>query len=65
MKKFMDQDFLLSNEAAKISYITIHASKCLYLIIIVTYPAVEIAEDKKYENITQMWLYEIIISGEQ
>ncbi|WP_343101427.1 glucuronate isomerase [Romboutsia sp. MSSM.1001216sp_RTP31141st1_G3_RTP31141_220114] len=56
MKKFMDQDFILSNEIAKILYHN-NASKMPIFDYHCHLPAVEIAEDKEYENITQMWLY--------
>jgi glucuronate isomerase len=56
MKKFMDEDFLLSTDVAKELY---HGYACKMPIF--DYhchlPAIEIAQDKEYENITQMWLY--------
>ncbi len=56
MKKFMDKDFILSSETAKTLYHN-HASKMPIFDYHCHLPAVEIAEDKEYENITQMWLY--------
>ena len=56
MKKFMDQDFILSNETAKFLYHN-NASKMPIFDYHCHLPAVEIAENKSYENITQMWLY--------
>ena len=55
MKQFMDKDFLLTNEVAKE----------LFFDVANTMPIVdyhchidpkEIAEDRKFENITQVWL---------
>ncbi|MGL6105507.1 glucuronate isomerase [Romboutsia sp.] len=56
MKKFMDSDFILSNETAKILYHK-YASNMPIFDYHCHLPAIEIAEDKSYENITQMWLY--------
>ncbi|WP_424245248.1 glucuronate isomerase [Elusimicrobium posterum] len=55
MKKFLDKDFLLSTETAKKLY-----HECAALKPIVDYHChinpKEIAEDRKFENITQVWL---------
>jgi glucuronate isomerase len=56
MKKFMDQDFILSNEVAKILYHN-NASKMPIFDYHCHLPAIEIAQDKEYENVTQLWLY--------
>ena len=56
MKKFMDKDFLLNSDTAKTLYYN-HAAKMPIFDYHCHLPAVEIAEDKEYENITQMWLY--------
>ncbi|RDY27329.1 glucuronate isomerase [Romboutsia weinsteinii] len=56
MKKFMDNDFLLNTDVAKELYHN-HASNMPIFDYHCHLPAVEIAEDKSYENITQMWLY--------
>lgn len=56
MKKFMDNDFILSSETAKTLYHN-NASKMPIFDYHCHLPAVEIAQDKKYENLTQMWLY--------
>lgn len=56
MKKFMDDDFLLSNKTANelyndyAKYMPIFDYHCHL-------DAKEIYEDKRYENITQLWLY--------
>ena len=55
MKKFMDEDFLLSNETAKILY-----HQYAEVMPIIDYHChispQEIYEDRKFENITQVWL---------
>ena len=56
MKTFMDKDFLLNSNTAKTLYHN-HAAKMPIFDYHCHLPAVEIAEDKTYENITQMWLY--------
>lgn len=56
MKTFMDKDFLLNSDTAKTLYHN-HAAKMPIFDYHCHLPAVEIAEDKTYENITQMWLY--------
>ena len=56
MKKFMDQDFILTNDTAKNLYHN-NAVKMPIFDYHCHLPAVEIAQDKEYENITQMWLY--------
>ncbi|MGL4913897.1 MAG: glucuronate isomerase [Romboutsia sp.] len=56
MKNFMDQDFILTNDTAKNLYHN-NAAKMPIFDYHCHLPAVEIAQDKQYENITQMWLY--------
>jgi len=54
-KKFMSEDFLLDSEAAKWLYHT--ASENLPIIDYHCHvPPKDIAEDKKYSNITELWL---------
>lgn len=55
MKKFMDQDFLLSTETAKILYHE-YAEKTPILDYHCHINPQEIAEDRHFENITQVWL---------
>lgn len=56
MKEFLDRDFLLETETAKKLYHDFAET-----LPIIDYHChidpLEIAEDKKYENITQIWLY--------
>ncbi|MBE7030323.1 MAG: glucuronate isomerase [Ruminococcaceae bacterium] len=56
MKPFMDKDFLLQTETAKALYHN-HAKKMPIIDYHCHLSPQEIAEDKKYENITQVWLY--------
>ncbi|MDO8952038.1 MAG: glucuronate isomerase [Draconibacterium sp.] len=56
MKKFMDKDFLLHTETAKELYHN-HAAKMLIFDYHCHINPKEIAEDKRFENITQIWLY--------
>ena len=55
MKKFMDQDFLLSTDTAKWLY-----HEAAEHMPIIDYHChinpQEIAEDRKFDNITQVWL---------
>ena len=57
MKKFMDYDFLLESEPARRLYHDYAAGMPIY-----DYhshlPADQIAEDRRFENITQIWLYD-------
>ena len=55
MKQFMDKDFLLSNETAKVLYHD-YAAKMPILDYHCHIPPQEIWEDRKFENITQIWL---------
>lgn len=55
MKKFMDQDFLLSSETAKHLYHD-YAAKMPILDYHCHINPKEIFEDREFENITQMWL---------
>lgn len=55
MKKFMDQDFLLSTETAKHLYHD-YAAKMPVLDYHCHISPKEIFEDRQFENITQMWL---------
>ena len=56
MKKFMGEDFLLENETAKRLYENYAKNMPIYDYHCHLSPK-EIAEDKKYENITEIWLY--------
>ncbi|MFV0361691.1 MAG: glucuronate isomerase [Suipraeoptans sp.] len=56
MRQFMDEDFLLSNATAKDLYHNI-AEKTPVLDYHCHINPQEIAEDKKFKNITQVWLY--------
>ncbi|MDL2250076.1 glucuronate isomerase [Lachnospiraceae bacterium OttesenSCG-928-J05] len=56
MKQFMDNDFLLNNEMAKMLYHQV-AEKAPILDYHCHINPKEIAEDKKFANITQVWLY--------
>lgn len=55
MKEFMGKDFLLSNDTAKTLYHN-YAEKMPILDYHCHIPPEDIATDKKYENITQLWL---------
>jgi len=55
MKEFMDQDFLLSNETAKTLYHEYAKDMPIYDYHCHLSPQ-EIAEDKTYENMTEVWL---------
>lgn len=55
MKKFMDQDFLLMNETAKSLYHN-HAKDMPICDFHCHLSPKEIAEDKQYKNITELWL---------
>nr|WP_321357315.1 glucuronate isomerase [uncultured Draconibacterium sp.] len=56
MKQFMDKDFLLQTDVAKELYHN-HAAKMPIFDYHCHINPQEIAEDKEYENITQLWLY--------
>lgn len=56
MKQFMDEDFLLSNEVAKKLYNDYAKDMPIFDYHCHLIPA-EIAGDKKYNNITEIWLY--------
>nr|WP_321486493.1 glucuronate isomerase [uncultured Draconibacterium sp.] len=56
MKQFMDKDFLLQTDVAKELYHN-HAAKMPIFDYHCHINPQEIAEDKKYDNITQLWLY--------
>ena len=55
MKNFMDNDFLLRTETAKLLYEN-YASKLPIIDYHCHVPPKEIAENKSYDNITQLWL---------
>ncbi|MFI3324724.1 MAG: glucuronate isomerase [Clostridia bacterium] len=55
MKKFLDKDFLLETETAKILYHD-YASKMPIIDYHCHINPQEIAENRKYDNITQVWL---------
>ncbi|MDQ6844071.1 MAG: glucuronate isomerase, partial [Bacteroidota bacterium] len=56
MKKFLDENFLLTNATAQRLYHE-HAKDMPIIDYHNHLPADEIAEDKNFENITQAWLY--------
>jgi glucuronate isomerase len=56
MKKFMDEDFLLRTETSKKLYHE-HAAKMPIFDYHCHISPKEIAEDKRFDNITQIWLY--------
>ena len=56
MKKFMDKDFLLETDTAKKLFHS-YADKVPIIDYHCHIDPKEIYEDKKYENITQVWLY--------
>ncbi len=55
MKKFMDKDFLLNSETAKTLFFN-HADKMPIIDYHCHINPQEIYEDRKFENITQVWL---------
>lgn len=55
MKKFMDEDFLLNTKTARELYHNI-AESCPIIDYHCHIQPQEIAEDKRFENITQLWL---------
>ncbi len=55
MKKFMDEDFLLSCDTAKLLYHN-YAEKMPIIDYHCHIDAKEIAEDRRFDNITQVWL---------
>ncbi len=55
MKAFMDADFLLKTETAKLLYHN-YAAKLPIIDYHCHVPPKEIAEDKRYQNITELWL---------
>ena len=63
MKAFMDKDFILQTQTAKTLYHEYAA-----MVPIIDYHChinpKEIAEDRKFDNITQVWLAETIINGD-
>lgn len=56
VKKFMDEDFLLQNETSKYLYHEHAKNMPIFDFHCHLIPS-EIAEDKKYNNITEIWLY--------
>lgn len=56
MKTFMDKDFLLYNETAKTLFYN-YANKCAIFDYHCHLNTKEIAENKKFKNITEIWLY--------
>ncbi len=55
MKKFLDRDFLLETETARQLYFE-HAEKMPIIDYHCHLPPVDIANDRKFENLTQIWL---------
>jgi glucuronate isomerase len=56
MKKFLDENFLLSNETAKQLFHD-YAKQMPIIDYHCHLPQQQIAEDKNFENLTQIWLY--------
>ena len=56
MRKFIDNNFLLYNDEAKILYNN-YASKCKIFDYHCHLNVKEIAENKRFKNITEIWLY--------
>ena len=56
MKEFMDENFLLDSDIAQLLYHN-YASQMPIIDYHCHVSPKEIAEDKRYENITQLWLY--------
>jgi len=56
MKEFLSDDFLLESEHAKSLYFE-HASKMPIIDYHCHLPPAEIAEDKRFSNLTRIWLY--------
>ena len=56
VKPFMNEDFLLENEVSKKLYFD-YASKMPIIDYHCHISPKEIAEDKKFKNITEVWLY--------
>ena len=56
MKAFMDKDFLLETDTARQLYHE-HAAKMPIVDYHCHISPMEIAQDKKFDNITQIWLY--------
>ncbi|MFW5831529.1 MAG: glucuronate isomerase, partial [Prolixibacteraceae bacterium] len=56
MKKFMDENFLLQTKTAQELYHK-HAAKMPVFDYHCHIPPNEIAENKQFENLTQIWLY--------
>ena len=56
MKPFMDEDFLLQSETARVLYHD-HASLMPIFDYHCHIPAREIAEDRKFDNMSQIWLH--------
>jgi len=54
--QFMDEDFLLQSKTARILYHE-HAAKMPIYDYHCHLPAVQIAEDHQFQNLTQIWLY--------
>ena len=63
MKKFMGKDFLLQNETAVKLYHNYAKDMPIFDYHCHLSPK-EIAENKSFKNITEIWLGEIIINGE-
>jgi len=55
MKKFMDENFLLNSEAARVLYHD-YAAKMPVIDYHCHIDPAAIAEDKRYSNITEVWL---------
>ena len=56
MANFLTEDFLLNTKTARVLFHE-HAAKMLIYDYHCHIPPIEIAEDKKFENLTQVWLY--------
>ncbi|MBR6525767.1 MAG: glucuronate isomerase, partial [Clostridia bacterium] len=55
MQPFMDENFLLNTETARVLYHQ-HAKKMPIIDYHCHIPPQEIADDRKFDNITQLWL---------
>ncbi len=62
MKAFMDQDFLLGSETARTLFHE-HAEKMPIIDYHCHLSPAEIARDRRFENITQAWLYGTTTNG--
>lgn len=64
IKEFMDENFLLDSDVAQLLYHN-YAEQMPIIDYHCHVRPGEIAEDKRYENITQLWLYGDHYNGER